>query len=289
METGLDFQKKMKNILVPCDFSTASKEALKFAVDIASKTKGRVSVLHVIYTPVMYDTFAGAMPIAYNPEFVTGMEEEARSEFETLCGAYERATVKPVLEITQGDIVSSIKRLIERKHADAVVMGTTGSSGLAEIFVGSNTEKVVRNVSVPVFTVRTAPSLDSIKHILLPIPLEPGQTAFMRKVKELQAFFKARLHLLLINTPSHFLADQDAERALEKFARQYRLENCETHFRNFRKEENGIIDFATSENMDMIAMGTHARKGLSHLFNGSITENVVNHIQYPVWTYSLKV
>lgn len=280
----------MKNILVPCDFSPASKEALKLAADIASRTKGRVSVLHVIYTPVMYDTtFAGAMPIAYNPDFITGMEEDARSEFETLCRSYDNGTVKPALEITQGDIVSSIKRLIEKNRIDLVVMGTTGSSGLEEILIGSNTEKVVRNVSVPVLTVRTAPSLDSIKHILLPIPLEPGQTSFMRKVKDLQAFFKARLHLLLINTPAHFLGEQDAEKALEKFAQQYHLENCETHFRNFRKEENGIIDFATSEKMDMIAMGTHARKGLSHLFNGSITENVVNHIQYPVWTYSLKV
>ncbi len=267
-----------------------SKEALKLALDIASKTKGKVNVLHVIYTPVMYDTtFAGATPVAYNPDFIAGMEEDAKSEFETFCKAYSTETVSPTLEITQGDIVSSIKRLIEKKKIDLVVMGTSGSSGLEEIFIGSNTEKVVRNVSVPVFTVRTAPSLDSIKNILLPIPLEAGQTTFMRKVKELQAFFKARLHLLLINTPSHFLGDQEAEKALEKFAKHYQLENCETHFRNFKKEENGIIDFAYSEKMDMIAMGTHARKGLAHLFNGSITEDVVNHIECPVWTYSLKV
>ena len=40
--------------------------------------------------------------------------------------------------------------------------------------------------------------------------------------------------------------------------------------------------------MDLIAMATHGRKGFAHLFLGSTTEDVVNHIQVPVWTYSLQ-
>ena len=73
--------------------------------------------------------------------------------------------------------------------------------------------------------------------------------------------------------------------ALEEFAAHYKLSNYNVHFRNYRNEEEGITDF--SNEVDLIAMATHARKGLAHLFNGSITENVVNHIECPVWTYCL--
>ena len=55
----------MKKILVPCDFSNPSKEAFKLAQDIASKTRGEVIVLYVIYIPVMYHpTFAEVTALA---------------------------------------------------------------------------------------------------------------------------------------------------------------------------------------------------------------------------------
>jgi nucleotide-binding universal stress UspA family protein len=52
--------------------------------------------------------------------------------------------------------------------------------------------------------------------------------------------------------------------------------------------ETGIINFTHWINASMIAMGTHARKGLSHFFKGSVTEDVVNHVDCPIWTYAIK-
>lgn len=167
-------------------------------------------------------------------------------------------------------------------------MGTTGSSGAEQIFIGSTTEKVVRHSSVPVLAVKDYVTISSIKKILLPTLMTLDQKEFMKKLNEVQKLLGATLHVLFINTPSHFLRDSDAKEAFDEFVKQYKLEKCEFHFRNYRNEEEGIIDFASLEKMDLIAMGTHARKGLAHLFNGSITEDVVNHITSPVWTFSLK-
>jgi hypothetical protein len=57
---------------------------------------------------------------------------------------------------------------------------------------------------------------------------------------------------------------------------------------NHTDEETGIMEFAKSIKGDLIAMGTHGRKGISHLLNGSLAEDVVNHYRGLVWTYSLK-
>ncbi len=275
----------MKSILVPCDFSTPSREAFKLAVNIAAKTNGEVIVLHAIQIPVTYD-FGGGTPLAINPISLASMEEDAKKLLEKMKGELAPGVVKTSLEVFQLDIVSAVKRVIENRKIDLVVMGSTGTSGLKELLIGSNTEKVVRHSPVPVLAVHTAPAISSIKKILLPTTLTFDQTEFISKVKELQNFFDATLQILLINTPSHFRPDAEAQEALEEFVKNYKLKNYVLYFRNYRNEEDGILHFAAKEESDMIVMATHARKGLAHLFNGSITEEVVNHLICPVWTFS---
>ena len=53
-------------------------------------------------------------------------------------------------------------------------------------------------------------------------------------------------------------------------------------------EESGVISFAHLIKADMIAMGTHGRRGLNHVMSGSVAEDVVNHIDCPIWTYTIK-
>jgi hypothetical protein len=57
---------------------------------------------------------------------------------------------------------------------------------------------------------------------------------------------------------------------------------------NYTDEESGIIEFTRQINGDLIAMGTHGLTGLAHLITGSVAEDVVNHVPFPVWTYCTK-
>ncbi len=279
----------MKKLLVPCDFSPSSKSAFKYALDLAEKSGGEVIVLHTIILPAMYDSvYLGDAPLAYNSTFMAELREDIKSKFDSLTSAFELSSVPVRLEITQGNIISAINQQVKKTRIDMVIMGTTGSSGLEEVFIGSNTEKVIRHSPVPVLAIRENKELKSIKNILLPSTLPLDQANFMEKVRELQQFHKATLHVLLINTPLNFRRNKDARAAYEKFEEVYKLTNCVFHFENYRSEEEGIMDFASGRGIDLIAMATHARKGIAHFMNGSITEDVVNHIHFPVWTYKLE-
>jgi nucleotide-binding universal stress UspA family protein len=276
----------MKKILVPCDFSRESREAYKTALDIASKTKGKIILLHALYIPTYAPGIAGE-PLVYDPVYFNNMEEDARTELEKMKAEATKRSIDVTVVVVFGEIVSSIKRTIETEQIEVVIMGTSGATGMFEIFIGSTTEKVVRHSPVPVLALRKAINISAVKNILLPSTLSLDQTEFVDKVKELQTFFNATLHLLLINTPIHFRRDSEAQGVLEEYIKHYKLKNFQTHFRNYMNEQEGIVDFAISEKMDLIAMGTHARKGLAHIFNVSVTEGVVNHLQSPVWTYCL--
>jgi nucleotide-binding universal stress UspA family protein len=280
----------MKRILVPCDFSAPAQEAFATAVAMAQKCNGSVFVLNAVPLPLLYEPslMGEALPMNYDPDIAKSLQDDARKAFDKMNA--KRGKNARIVEFasTIGSLGETIQSTIDSQNIDLIVMGTSGSSGFTEIFIGSNTEKVVRFAQTPVLAVRKAPEMTSVKNILLPTTCGLGQTAFIAEVKKLQEFFQARLHVLLINTPLNFKRNAEGVEALEEFVKHYRLENCELHFKSYYHEDEGIMDFAAESKMDMIAMGTHARKGLAHLFTPSVTERVVNHTEIPIWTYRLK-
>lgn len=274
----------MKKILVPCDFSEPAVEAFRFAIDLASKSGSSITILKVIDIPVVYDTAFGMPTYLDNSGLIAELRNDARKNFERLVKKYGKGYSAIRFTVLQGPTSVMIRDFIEEKKFSLVVMGTHGASGLQEFFVGSNAEKIVRFSRVPVFTIRKAVPVSSIKNIVFPTSLLRDQSDFIKRLKGIQEFFGAKLHILFLNTPFNFVRDNE----LKEYASRHKFTNFTLNFRQDRYEPDGIISFAREIKADMLAMATHGRKGLSHFISGSITEDVVNHIECPVWTYSLK-
>lgn len=279
----------MKKILVPCDFSAPSKEAYKFALEIASLSKGEIYVVHNIEVPLVYETTFGIQPYLTDSEAGKNLKLQATQAFNKMKHTFYTPANTTVHFQTINDLLlPGIRAFIQEHQIDLVVMGTSGSNGLEEFLIGSNTEKIVRFSSAPVIAVKKASACGAIQHIVFPNNLELNQSGLVDHVKNLQEFFKAKLHVLTVTTPSHFRTDQEAHEALSEFARHYKLENYTLNFRSNYTERDGILSFAKEIEAKMIAIGTNSRKGLSHLLNASIAESVVNHLECLVWTYSIK-
>lgn len=277
----------MKKILVPCDFSVTAKEAYTFALNLAGIADAEIVVLNVIDFPIMYE--APYAQVAYvDPNVIEKIEKEARKNYESMKAGHARKE-KVKLQLVHGAVTTGILNAIEEWDVDLVVMGTNGSTkGLEEYFIGSNTEKIVRFSPVPVFAIRRAVSVDRIQNIVVPTDLALNQTNLIAHIKELQVWFNARLHILLVNTPSNLKKTSDRMAELTDFAKKYDLVNYTLNLRDDFSEDVAIIEFSKEIKADMIAMGTHGRRGLSHLFMGSIAEDVVNHGSCPIWTFSTR-
>lgn len=279
----------MKRILVPFDFSDFSKEALKFAVNFAKMQKAELVLLYAIHIPVMFvPTLPEAGALGYDPTFFKTMEDDATKEFDKILEELDLPESAISYKILYGEVDDTIVYESDVQHADLIIMGTAGHERLNGPFIGTTTEKVVRHAKAPVLIIRKAVPMKSIKNILLPSQLMLNQTEIMEMVKDLQEQFKATLHVLLVNTPEHFMTDNTAHELQEDFVKHYQLTNCKTYFRNYATEEAGIVDFAIHNDMNLIIMPTHGRKGLSHLLYGSITEEVLNSIECAIMTVNLK-
>lgn len=277
----------MKKILVPCDFSKPAINGYRFALDIAAKANGTVHLLHAIELPVLSDTVL--MPtLNFEQALLEELKEKTEIEFEKLKGRYAPEGVKVFTNVVFGPPSKTILEYSKNESIDLIIMGSHGVSGLREIFVGSNTGRIVRNSTVPVLVIKNYYK-GPVKDIVFPNDLETeDQEGLILKVKELQHFFKAHLHLVWINTPLNFTPDTITQERLSTFAKRFKLKDYTVNIFNHPNEEEGIISFTKLIKADLIAMGTHGRKGIAHLINRSVAENVTNHTESLIWTYSLK-
>jgi nucleotide-binding universal stress UspA family protein len=91
----------------------------------------------------------------------------------------------------------------------------------------------------------------------------------------------------MVNTPNNFKSTDDIEEIMKNFLYNFKFNKLETHIYNETNVEKGILNFADKIGADLIGMSTHGRKGLSHFFNGSISEDLVNHSKLPVVTFKI--
>ena len=91
----------------------------------------------------------------------------------------------------------------------------------------------------------------------------------------------------MINTPNSFKPTHVAESIMSEFVKGFNLTNYSSHIYNDVNVEKGILNFANAVNADLIGMCTHGRTGFSHFFNGSISEDLVNHTVRPVVTFKI--
>jgi nucleotide-binding universal stress UspA family protein len=277
----------MKTILVPFDFSKPAINAYRFALDVASQSKGTIHLLHVIELPVLHDTVL--MPVLnFEQELLNDLQKNADARFRKITEQYPAETTKVIVKVQFGGVSRMILEYIKELDIDIVIMGSHGATGVREFFIGSNAEKIVRSSPVPVLVMKDYYK-GQVKNIVFPNTLDTeNQEDLTMKVKTLQAFFKAHLHIVWINTPTNFTSDRVTSARLEAFAKRFMLKDYTISIFNHTDEEKGIIEFSNAIKGDLIAMGTHGRKGVSHLLNGSLAEDVVNHYKGLVWTYSMK-
>ena len=281
----------MKKILVPTDFSSNAKHALRVAAVIADKAKGRVELLHtntaVAYAPPMPDYY---VPEAYDmSEYYENAAEELHNLKGELLesGNFKDLKIETVVE--EGFLYSTVRRIAEEDRADLIVMGTKGATGATEFFVGSNTEKVIRTSPCPVLAVPVNSGDFDLKMVVMPTTLRKDQTTVFNALAEWQKLYHFDVKVVYLNNPAGFESNEEIENAIQKFASDAGLKKVTPFISgNTFNEEASILQFAAQENADLIVMGTHQRQGLSHLLFGSLTEDTVNHSDIPVLSVPLK-
>lgn len=283
----------MIKVLVPYDFSEQALNALNFTTGLAEKIDGvHIEVVNVLEVPYVSSigTMGGGevMPEMENQVFFIQLMERRKEQVAELKEKYKDKKFTFNAKLKLGNAFKSISESILEENPDLVVMGSKGSSGVEEVLIGSNTEKIVRTANCPVVTVKSATDPTKFKKIVFASDFKEDEDEIARRMKNLQSLFDADLYFVVVNTPASFETTRDSIKRIGMFVKKYGFEGVKAEIYNSLSEESGIIEFAEDIDADLIAMATHGRTGFLHLITGSIAEDVVNHANRPVWTLKVK-
>ncbi len=283
----------MTKILIPFDFSEQANHALNFSTSVASRLGNvQLEILHVVEIPsnTTVGTMGGGelMPDMENQVFFIQLMDRRKKQIEELKEKYKSTSYSFTAKIKIGNAFKSISDSINEENPDLVVMGSKGSSGMEEILIGSNTEKVVRTAQCPVLTIKSAVDLEEMNKIVFASDFRENNDEVASRIKNLQEILDAELYFVVVNTPGNFETSRESIKRIRAFSHKYNFTKVTAEIYNASSEESGILEFADDINADLIAMATHGRTGFIHLITGSIAEDVVNHSSRPVWTYKTK-
>ena len=261
----------LKNtILVPTDFSEACSNAANQAIEAAKLLNYKVVVLHVINTETLTYLQSENLPVSHIDIKLKTLAQDLMS----------LGSINVEYLSREGSIFKTISEVASEIGANLIYLGTHGKIGIQR-FIGSFALKVVISSPVPVVVVQKRPFDKGYKDIILPITSETGPWEKSKWAVYISRQFNAAIHILLIGDASERVKDTANQIAayFEKNNVSYSYKEAEKHSQ-FAQQ---TIDYATSNNADLIMIMTDPDKGFINFILDSFDEEIIfNTSQIPV-------
>ncbi len=267
----------MKTILVATDFSSAAENAAKYAADMAAVLGARLYLLNVYNIPASYSD----VPLALNANDMMQEAEKNLLRLKDKLDERVRSHVPMETEVRMGLFLSELKETCERIKPYLVVLGSQGTTATERFFFGSHAVHAMQQLSWPLLTVPPEARFSAIKRIGLATDLEKVVDLVPADaLKTLVNDFRAELHILHTGKSSRF----DPETVFESGLLQEMIGDLkpEYHFITVQDTDQGIIDFADNNQVDMLVVLPRKHGLLEKLVHKSHTKQLVLHSHVPV-------
>lgn len=273
----------MINILVPTDFSPLSKIAIRYAIRIANKLNGNVTLLHVID---FQSTVKSTIKFETNSREIV---RNAREQLEELVNEISsRTMVKTPIrcEIARGNSFSTtIVRESKKLKSGLIVMGTRGATGIRKALLGSNTVSVLEESQIPVLAVPEEAEFKTFRNIVYATDLRYLEKELSILVPYVEPF-GSTIHVLHIvedgaNVPG---AEEKIEKAVKKLKYNNIVSLCIMDF-----DVNAAIDqYIGVSKADLVTMFTHKASFYEKVFDKSLTRRMAFHGNIPLLAFTQK-
>lgn len=272
----------MKNILVATDFSCCAINAMDMGLALAEYFNATIH-----YLTTMDDSRNGEA-LGFSLLANSSAEKDFVKNVNVLFGKWKKeAAVRKVnikTTCTSGKLLSVMKDYVDKNQIDFVVIGSHGHNGVKGFFIGSNCQKVVRALHVPVFIVKDQAIKYEFKNVVFASNFKDEEKAsFQKFLNFIQKFNPKVIHLLAVNNLNSFTkSTEEMEKHLDEFAKECKVAKCEKHIYPDLFVEAGIRHFSEKIDADLIAISNHNRHPIKRIFSGSTVEALVQNSNLPV-------
>lgn len=306
-------------ILVPLDGSSFGEHAVSLAASLARRSGSELHLAHVhhVLPPA---TLEGVSVFDVVDQH---HREEEHAYLESLARKLAQTHSLPVkIVLLDGEVGPALTEYAERMGVGLVVMSTHGRGAFGRFWLGSVTDNVLREMPRPVALIRpddTQVDLSrdySLRTILLPLDGSELAEQILPPVIELAKSFDSAVEMVRVVAPvapptylnegialtgitSESIEDlrtlqlqrqEDAQTYLDRMAERIAGSGCRVKSTVVVHENpaRAILDEAHRGHVDLIAMESHGRRGLSRLFLGSVADKIVRAAEVPVLLHRKK-
>ena len=285
-----------RNVLVPVDGSSFSREAVLQGLRIASMCGATLHLVKVAMMPVIPAVAEG---VSFDHE---GLREFPSGELSALyaiaaeCRAHSTVTVTASVE--RGPVVDALISYAHRHDVDLIVMRSHARRGLVRVWFGSVADGLIRASGIPVLVVRPpslATALETGTHfrrILVPLDGSTLAETALDPALKLAQVDGASITLLKVVTawkraepgtlessigPASSVEVSEAQRYLDSVLAWPYAGKIQITRRVVISSDPAVTILQISENMeaDLITLATRGRGALKRAASGSVSDQVM--------------
>jgi nucleotide-binding universal stress UspA family protein len=279
-----------KKIVCATDFSAGADHALDMAIKVAIQQDAELVIVHAWELPA----YAGE--VFASPALLEGvLEDDERLVAKAVRHAHDRGVARASGKQLRGVGWQIIVELAKADPAiDLIVVGTHGRTGIRRVLLGSVAQKIVRSAPVSVLAVHPEDRIEPLGLVLWPTDLSEAAAyagELAASLIDAPGGVMERVHV--IEKPRGLERSAEAVAIVEDLERrgsellERSLPGLGGSIRVTRRAIAGhpsgeLLALLDEERYDLVAVGSHGRKGLAQLWLGSIAELLVRHAHCPV-------
>lgn len=272
----------MVNILVPTDFSQLSKSALKYAIKIANKLGGNITVLHVMTMTRAFRISVSERILSPDHDMIGSAEAELEVMIKTLSEQYKASTPIKYDVVRGAYFPSTLLREARRLHSGLVVMGTRGATGITKAFLGSNTNSVIEVSHVPVLAVPEKADFKGFRNVVYASDLRNLEEELAILIRYIEKF-GSTIHLLHIVPPGEQV--EAVESRIETVLKGFPYKNIITLVLVDHDINAAVEQYVEVSKADVLAMFTHEISFFEKVFDKSMTRKMAFHSRVPLLAF----
>ncbi|MGB8194130.1 MAG: universal stress protein [Chitinophagaceae bacterium] len=270
----------MKTFLVPTDFSETSKNAARYAAQIAKQYQD----VHIILYNLSDEIAVGSdsSPLSDDDHSRHKIMELALESIRTDLCRFTNCQITCVAE-EGNSLIDSLDRYARHNSVDMIIMGITGSTRLEQIFMGSNTLKMVERGTCPVMIVPPLALFKGIQDIMLTSDFKDVERTMPTKpIQKVLDLFRANLHVVNVDHEHYVEVTEEYKAERGKLETILQAHNPQFYFIRMYDFMDAVNQFVEDKEIDLILTVPKKHSFLSGVFRSSYTKRLAYHSHVPI-------